>query len=51
MKISKPLSNDELERQQIKIRKVMRANLHSLNIARPLDMFFQLKSRVGYVMG
>ncbi|HNL80978.1 MAG TPA: hypothetical protein PKL69_11640, partial [Agitococcus sp.] len=49
VKISKPLSNDELERQRIKIRKVMRANLHSLNIARPLDML-QLKSRVGYVM-
>ena len=33
----------------MKIQKVMRANLRSLNIARPLDML-QLKSRVGYVM-
>ena len=49
VKISKPLSNDELERQRMKIKKVMRANLRSLNIARPLDML-QLKSRVGYVM-
>ena len=49
VKISKPLSNDEVKRQRLKIQKVMRANLRFLNIARPLDML-QLKSRVGYVM-